>query len=147
MAKAEPWEKYFYQKTALHVMSVHSIYRKENKDLKKCLGRLDHKRKQDYFKSLEDAMPKDINAVEMARLEWKLVMEEHMVPADGNVAVADADTDPADAGDRADAHDADPADAGDLVDHPLPRALAAGDLADAPAMNVEAADMAAAWYR
>ena len=29
-------------------------------------------------------MPKDINAVEMARLEWKLVMEEHMVPADGN---------------------------------------------------------------
>ena len=63
-AKAEPWEKCFYQKSSPHVMSVHSIYRKENKDLKKCFGRLDPKRKHEYFKSLRDAMPKDFNTVE-----------------------------------------------------------------------------------
>ena len=57
-------------------MSVHSIHRKENKDLKKCLGRLDQKRKMVYFKSLEDAMPKDFNTVELLEQERDLVLKE-----------------------------------------------------------------------
>ena len=93
------------------MMSVHNLYRKENKDLKNCIQRLDQKRQKKHFKSLEDAMPKDVNVIDMCRLECQTVMEEHRpaIRAADALLAAHADADPADADDRGDAHDVDPA--------------------------------------
>ena len=113
MAKAEPWEKPYYKKMCIHIMGVHNLYRKENKDLKNCINRLDRKRQKQHFKSLEDAMPKDVNVFNMCRLECQTVIEDYRpaIRAADALLAAHADADPADADDRADAHGAAPADA------------------------------------
>ena len=76
MVKAEPWEKPYYKKKFFYSFSVHNIQREENKDIKKCLRRLDNKRKWNYFKGLRDAMPKDFNTVELQEQEEHFVLKE-----------------------------------------------------------------------
>jgi len=78
MAKAGPWEKRYYRKVSVHVMGVHNFHRKENADLKKIYSYMDPKRQKSYRQILKDAMPKDVNAVEMCHHECQLVTGERM---------------------------------------------------------------------
>ena len=97
------------------MVGVHNLHRKENADLEKIYKHMDPKRQKRYMQMLKDALPKDINAVEMCHLECKAVTKEWMDDvglADGDLEAAAAaapaaDADPAAAGELGDAHDGD----------------------------------------